>query len=129
MKIALAVGTSLIALAWTVLIAVFAALADWIAGQGGQLQGGMLALTDLSMPPWVALWVDPALAETIRASVVWSAEVITALMPWIVPLLEWVAPLLWVVWAVGMFALVVLAGIVLLIIGRWRRNPRAPRYA
>lgn len=129
MKIVLALGTALLAIFWTVFIAICAALADWLAGQGGQLQGGLQTITQLPMPPWIALWVDPALAETVRASVIWSIEVITALMPWIVPLLEWIAPLLWVIWGFGMFALVVLAVIGLLVIGRLRRRPRVVRYA
>jgi hypothetical protein len=128
MKIAIALGSVLLALIWTGFIAVCAALADWIAGQGGQLQGGMQTLSQWPMPPWVALWVDPALAETIRASVIWSVEVITALMPWITPMLEWVAPLLWVIWAVGLLALVAIAALGLLIVGRLRRSPRAVRF-
>ena len=129
MKILFASGTALIALLWTVFIAVSAALADWLAGQGGQLQGGMQALAQWPMPPWIGLWLDPALAEALRASVVWTVEALTAFMPWIVPLLEWVAPLLWVIWAIGMVILVVLAGLGLLLISRLRRRAPPARFA
>ena len=88
-----------------------------------------MALAQWPMPPWVALWVDPAMAETVRASVIWSLEAITALMPWILPLLEWIAPLLWVLWAVGIVGLVVVAGIGLFVIGRLRRRSRTVQYA
>ncbi|WP_296493374.1 hypothetical protein [Rhodoferax sp.] len=125
MKILLVLGTAVVALLWTVFIAVSAALADWLAGQGGQLQGGMQALTQWPMPAWIGLWLDPALAETLRASVVWSVEALAAFMPWIVPLLEWVAPLLWVIWAIAMAVLVALAGVGLFVIGRLRGRATA----
>ena len=129
MKILFASGTALIALLWTLFIAVSAALADWLAGQGGQLQGGMQALAQWPMPPWIGLWLDPALAEALRASVVWTVEALTAFMPWIMPLLEWVAPLLWVIWALGMAMLVALAGVGLFLISRLRRRASPARYA
>lgn len=129
MKILFASGTALIALLWTVFIAVSAALADWLAGQGGQLQGGMQALAQWPMPPWIGLWLDPALAEALRASVVWAVEALTAFMPWIVPLLEWVAPLLWVIWAIGMVILVALAGLGLLLMSRLRGRTPPARFA
>jgi hypothetical protein len=129
MKILFASGTALLALLWTLFIAVSAALADWLAGQGGQLQGGMQALAQWPMPPWIGLWLDPALAEALRASVVWTVEALTAFMPWIMPLLEWVAPLLWVIWALGMAMLVALAGVGLFLISRLRRRAPPARYA
>jgi hypothetical protein len=129
MKILFALGTALIALLWTAFIAVSAALADWLAGQGGQLQGGMQALAQWPMPAWIGLWLDPALAEALRASVVWTVEALTAFMPWIVPLLDWVAPLLWVIWAIGMVILVVLAGLGLLLISRLRGRAPPARFA
>ena len=70
MKILFASGTALLALLWTLFIAVSAALADWLAGQGGQLQGGMQALAEWPMPPWIGLWLDPALAEALREDLV-----------------------------------------------------------
>ena len=129
MKILFASGTALLALLWTLFIAVSAALADWLAGQGGQLQGGMQALGQWPMPPWIGLWLDPALAEALRASVVWTVEALTAFMPWIMPLLEWVAPLLWVIWALGMAMLVALASVGLFLISRLRRRAPPARYA
>jgi len=128
MKIAVALGSALLALAWTVLIAVCAALTDWIAAHGGQLQGGMQTMLQWPMPPWVALWVDPGVAEVFRATVIWLVEIITEVMPWILPLLEWVAPLLWVIWSVGILALVAAAALGLLFVSRSRRRPRTVRY-
>ena len=129
MKIALSAGTALIALLWTAFIAVWAALADWLASQGGQLQGGVQALAQWTLPAWIGRWVDPALADTLRTAVVWSVEALIAFMPWIVPLLAWVAPLLWVIWAIGMAMLVALAAAGCVLIGRLRRRSRPVRYA
>ena len=131
MKIALAIGTAILAVLWTGFIALSAALADWLAGQGGQLQGSLQALAQWPLPPWIALWTDPAAAEAIRATLVWSVELFAAAMPWITPLLDWVAPLLWVIWAFGMVGLVALAAVGLLLIGRMRKRARVAgaRYA
>ncbi len=124
MKIALAIGIATLAVLWTGFIALSAALADWLAGQGGQLQGSLQALAQWPLPPWIALWTDPAAAEAIRATLVWSVELFAAAMPWITPLLDWVAPLLWVIWAFGMVGLVALAAVGLLLIGRMRKRGR-----
>jgi hypothetical protein len=131
MKIALAIGTVLLALLWTGFIGISAALADWVAGQGGQLQGGLQTIAQWPIPPWIALWTDPATAETVRATIIWSVELLAVAMPWITPLLDWVAPLLWVIWAFGMVGLVVLAAVGLLLIGRMRKGARTSgaRYA
>jgi hypothetical protein len=124
MKIALSIGTVLLALLWTGFIGISAALADWVAGQGGQLQGGLQTIAQWPIPPWIALWTDPATAEAVRATIVWSVEMLAVAMPWITPLLEWVAPLLWVIWFFGIVVLVVLAGLGLLLIGRLRKRSR-----
>ncbi|QDL54273.1 hypothetical protein [Rhodoferax aquaticus] len=128
MKIVILIGTGLLALVWTAFIALSAAVADWLASQGGQLPGGLYALGQWPMPPWVALWIDPALAETLRASVVWALDLAAALMPWILPLLAWVAPVLWVIWGLGLVALLVLAGLGVFLLGRLRRRSPRPRY-
>ena len=124
MKIALSIGTVLLALLWTGFIGISATLADWVAGQGGQLQGGLQTIAQWPIPPWIALWTDPATAEAVRATIVWSVEMLAVAMPWITPLLDWVAPLLWVIWFFGIVVLVVLAGLGLLLIGRLRKRSR-----
>jgi hypothetical protein len=129
MKFVILIGTGLLALVWTAFIALSAALADWLANQGGQLQGGLLAVSQWPMPPWVALWTDPAVAETLRASVVWTLDLAAALMPWILPLLAWIAPVLWIIWGFGLLALLVLASLGILLLGRSRRRSPRPRYA
>jgi hypothetical protein len=127
MKIALAIGTAFLALLWTGFIALSAALANWVAGQGVDLQGGLQTIAQWPLPPWIALWTDAGTAEAVRASIVWSVEMLGAVMPWITPLLDWVAPLLWVIWAFGMVALVVLAAVGLLLIGRMRKRATIAR--
>ncbi|TAH09688.1 MAG: hypothetical protein EAZ11_14240 [Curvibacter sp.] len=124
MKIALAIGSVLLALLWTGFIGISAALADWVAGQGGQLQGGLQTIAQWPIPPWIALWTDPATAEAVRATIVWSVEMLAVAMPWITPLLDWVGPLLWVIWFLGVVVLVVLAGLGLLLIGRISKRSR-----
>lgn len=131
MKIALAIATVVLALLWTGFIGLSAALASWVAGQGVDLQGGLQTIAQWPVPPWIALWTDAGTAEAVRATIVWSVEMLAAVMPWITPLLDWVAPLLWVIWAFGMVGLVVLAAVGLLLIGRMRKRARVAgvRYA
>ncbi len=124
MKIALAIATVVLALLWTGFIGLSAALASWVAGQGVDLQGGLQTIAQWPVPPWIALWTDAGTAEAVRATIVWSVEMLAAVMPWITPLLDWVAPLLWVIWAFGMVGLVVLAAVGLLLMGRMRKRAR-----
>lgn len=124
MKIALAIATVVLALLWTGFIGFSAALASWVAGQGVDLQGGLQTIAQWPVPPWIALWTDAGTAEAVRATIVWSVEMLAAVMPWITPLLDWVAPLLWVIWAFGMVGLVVLAAVGVLLIGRMRKRAR-----
>ena len=71
--------------------------------------GGLQTLSQWPMPAWVALWVDPALLEPIKAMMVWGLDLLVTATPWLTPLLAWVAPLLWIVWAVVMLLLLVAA--------------------
>jgi hypothetical protein len=126
MKILLTAGIALLALLallWTGFIGISAALADWVLSQGGQLQGGLHSIAQWPLPAWVTLWFDPAAAEMVHAATVWLLESLTRLMPWILPILGWVAPLLWVVWALGMAALVIAAAIGWWLIARVRQQP------
>lgn len=109
MKLLMWAGTGLVALLWTLMIAIMASLANWLAGSADQTAGGLQAISQWPVPAWLALWVDPALLEPIKAMVVWGMDLLVTAGPWLTPLLDWVAPLLWVVWAMVMLLLLAIA--------------------
>lgn len=109
MKFLIWMGTGLVALLWTVTIAVMASLANWLAGSTDQAVGGLQAISQWPMPAWLSVWVDPAWLEPIKAMMVWALDLLTVATPWLAPVLGWLAPLLWFVWAVVMLLLLAIA--------------------
>lgn len=122
MKALLWTGTGLVALLWTLMVAVVASLANWLVGSADQAVGGLQTMSQWLVPAWVSLWMDPALLEPIKAMVVWGMDALVTATPWLTPVLAWVAPLLWVVWAIVMLLLVVLAVGGHLLVGKLRQQ-------
>jgi hypothetical protein len=120
MKLLMWASTALVALLWTLMVAVTASLANWLAGSADQAVGGLQAISQGPTPAWLALWLDPALLEPLKAMVVWGMDLLVTATPWLTPLLAWVAPLLWVVWAVVMLLLLAMAVGGHLLVGRLR---------
>lgn len=109
MKLLLWGGAGLVALLWTLMIAVVASLATWLAGSADQAVGGLQAISQWPTPAWLAVWMDPALLEPFRAMAVWVMDLLATSAPWLTPMLGWVAPMLWVLWAMVMLLLLVIA--------------------
>lgn len=124
MKLLMWAGTGLVALLWTLMIAIMASLASWLAVSADQAVGGLQAISQWPVPPWLALWVDPALLESIKPMVVWGLDLLVNALPWLTPFLGWVSPLLWVVWAVVMLLLLAIAAGGHLLVGRLRPATR-----
>ncbi len=120
MKLLMWAGTGLVALLWTLIIAAMASLANWLAGSADQAVGGLQAISQWPTPAWLAVWLDPALLESIKAMVVGGMDLLVTATPWLTPLLSWVAPLLWVVWALAMLLLLAMAVGGHLLVGRRR---------
>ena len=100
---------ALLAVVWSVGVAVLASISGWLARSADQAAGSAKDLASLTFPPWVEVWLDPAWREALVAVAIGSQEALGWVTPWIGPVLEWVAPLLWVVWGIGMVGLVLLA--------------------
>lgn len=109
MKLLIWAITGLVAVFWTLMVAISASLANWLAGSTDQAVVGLQAISQWPVPAWVALWIDPVLLEPIKAMMVWGMNLLVTATPWLTPLLSWLAPLLWVVWAVVMLMLLVVA--------------------
>lgn len=107
---------ALAALFWTGLVAVGAQLSEWLAGAvaSGQAVDVARNAAQWPVPAWLALWVDPAwvaLLQQAWADVFnWLSGVWPATAGMAGTLLGWVAPLLWLVWAVVLGLMLLVAG-------------------
>ncbi|HEX5388613.1 MAG TPA: hypothetical protein VFW67_02525 [Burkholderiaceae bacterium] len=107
---------ALAALFWTGLVAVGAQLSDWLAGvvASGQAVEVARGAAQWPVPAWLGLWVDPAwvalLQQAWADAFTWLSDLLPATAGWAGNLLGWVAPLLWVVWALGLGLMLLLAG-------------------
>ena len=120
MKLLIWASAVVVALLWTLMIAVMASLTTWLVGSADQAVGGLQAISQWPMPAWLALWVDPALLEPVKAMVAGGMDLLVTATPWLTPLLAWIAPLLWVVWALVMVLLLVIAVAGHLLVGKLR---------
>lgn len=126
MKFLIWAGTGLVALLWTLTIAVMASLANWLAGSTDQAVSGLQTISQWPMPAWLSLWVDPTWLDPIKAMMAWGLDLLTVATPWLAPVLGWLAPLLWFVWAVVMLLLLAIASSGHLLVGKLR-PPSHPR--
>ena len=93
MKFLIWAGTGLVALLWTLTIAVMASLANWLAGSTDQAVSGLQTISQWPMPAWLSLWVDPTWLDPIKAMMAWGLDLLTVATPWLAPVLGWLAPL------------------------------------
>lgn len=115
--------TALFAAGWTGLVWVTHQLTGWLLGaiDAGTLKDAGGAVVGLPVPPlpeWLNLWIDTAWLGALQA---WSAELLGwlgAVLPAGDALMAWIGPLLWVGWGLGLLALLALAGLVHLLVGR-----------
>lgn len=117
----------LLALLWTGGAFVFAELAQWGAqalASGGAVDAAR-GLADLQLPPWIALWVDPAMVQAGQSMVLWTLDAGRDALPLLGSAAGWLAPLVWVLWAFGLLALLVGAAGSHLVLRRLRgRTPQ-----
>jgi hypothetical protein len=110
MKTFVWIATAVLALAWTVTAAVLASLAGWLGANAGDMGGLTGQIAQWPVPEWLALWVGPEFLTWLRSATSSMMGWGSAALPALGSLLGWLAPLVWVVWALGMVCLLVLAG-------------------
>ena len=118
MKILLWATTLLLAMVWTVGIALVASVFNWLAGAGDQVVGAVQMVAEWPVPAWAAVWMDPAWLDGVRAALTWSIDSLVTYAPWAFAVLGWMAPVLWVLWGLGMFLLLVLAAVGQMLLNR-----------
>ena len=127
MKITVWIVTAMLVLLWSGGAFIAAALTDW-AGQVLAAGGGAdwaRAASEWPVPAWIGLWIDPAAVEAAQAALQWSMGAFGDVLPHAGTAVGWLVPLIWVLWAVGVGLLLVLAGAAHWLIGR--RPASTPR--
>lgn len=110
--------TLFVAVLWTLLVALFASMTNWLAGAGTPVVGAAQQLAEWPVPAWVALWLDPAWLDGMRDMLTWSIDFVVNYAPSLFSALGWIAPLLWMLWGLGMFVLLAIAAVGQVLLGR-----------
>ena len=124
MKFLLWGATLFVAVLWTLLVALTTSVANWLAGAGVPVVGAVQQVAEWPMPAWVALWLDPARVDGVRAMLTWTIDFVVNYAPWLFSALGWIAPLLWMLWGLGMFVLLLIAAVGQVLLGRVPPNQR-----
>ena len=115
---------ALLAAAWTGMAWACGAFIGWAAEQAatGSVAGVVEAARTFDMPPWAALWIDPALWAALKSLALTLLEWGQAAVPYAGTAGGWLVALVWVMWGVGLLALLATAGVSHLLV---RQVPRA----
>jgi hypothetical protein len=109
MKILIWVITALIALLGTLLVAVMAFTVGWLSDNMAGGSDWVKQLAQVPVPAWLSSFLDPAMLDWVRTASVGALSAVATGLPWLAPMLGWVAPVLWVVWAIVLIAILLIA--------------------
>lgn len=104
-------GFALWALLWTGVAVAASALIHWsgeMLASGDAAQMGQ-AVTQLPVPLWLTYWVDIEAIHAVLDGIVWTLQSAQQALPWLGTLLQWLLPLTWLLWAVGVGLMLLLA--------------------
>jgi len=112
-------------LAWSLAAWAFHTVATLAATQSGALAGGIEGIRALPMPDWLAPWVSAEWWPVVLGSLAELGPFLDGLLAVLPTLSGPLSILVWVIWAVGAFAIVVLGGVVsgLIAHAQARRSP------
>lgn len=104
-------GFALWALLWTGGAVAASALIHWSAGLLASGEAAQLSqtVTQLPVPLWLTYWVDIGAIHATLDGIVWTLESARQALPWLGTLLQWLLPLTWLLWAVGIGLMLLLA--------------------
>jgi hypothetical protein len=96
---------------WTGMTMLTVHLVDWIVQSFGNTLPTDLGtvLNTVPVPPWLAVWIDPAWIQTIQSGLGGLIEGITQSVPYFASAISWLSPLIWVIWGFGALALLIVA--------------------
>lgn len=97
-------------LLWSGGLGLLGALLDWASHALASGEAARLgeAAAAWQLPPWMAFWVDEPLLRNLQQSLSWLLDLGRSSLPWLGEALGWLTPLLWVLWFLGVAALLFL---------------------
>lgn len=126
MKTAIWIVFGVLAVLWTGGAFVAAELTQWAAGliaSGAAVDLGK-AMAQWPLPAWLAPWVDVTAFQAAQQAVVAALEWLRDAWPGLAWLVGWLVPVIWVLWALGLGMLLLLAGAGHWLAGRAQPQPR-----
>jgi hypothetical protein len=117
-------GFALGALVWTGSAVAVSALLYLGAGLLASGEAAPLSqmVTSLPMPAWLTYWVDIEAIHAAFDGIAWTLDAAQQMLPWLGKLFTWMLPLTWLLWAVGVGLMLLLAfAVQLLLHGLGRR--------
>jgi hypothetical protein len=117
-------GFALGVLVWTGSAVAVSALLYWGAGLLGSGEAAQLSLTvtSLAAPLWLTYWVDIEAIHAAFDGIVWTLDSAQQALPWVGKLLTWLLPLTWLLWAMGVGLMLLLAFAAQLLLRRFGRR-------
>lgn len=109
----------LVALLWTSGTWVVSELTQWTARSLASGEAAALGreVAQWPVPQWISLWMDPALLQSMQATLLWLLEMLQDMLPLVGTAADWLVPLIWVLWGLGLVAMLLLAGGAYLLMG------------
>ena len=109
---------------WTLGAWVLAELVQWSARAmaSGEASRAADAVLQAPLPPWLGVWIDPALLDILRSQLQWLIEAGQALLPTAGAVAGWIVPLVWIGWGLGMLTLLAVGVGAHWLIGRLKRR-------
>lgn len=114
-------AAAVLALMWTVVVALMASIVDWLSTRSMDSSDWMGQVSQWPLPPWLAPWLDPATARWLQEVASGSLRWLSDMTPHLQSALQWISPLLWVGWGLGLIALLVVSGAAHFAVGKFRQ--------
>jgi hypothetical protein len=101
----------LLAALWTGALALVVLVVDWMGGalqRAGTVRAPALSLP-AELPAWLTGWFEPASWAIVVQTIQQALGAVQSVLPAVAGATGWLEPLLWVLWALGMIAILVVA--------------------
>lgn len=96
---------------WTGMVAVALQLMDWMLAMIGnaQLPGGAEGMAVSPELAWLAPWLGPQAMQSLQDGILATVQGFNAIIPAAAGLGSWIAVLVWIIWGLGIAALLIVA--------------------
>ncbi len=129
MKILIWSLTAVVTLLGTLLVIVLAFAVGWLSDNMGGGADWVKQLSQLPVPAWLSVFLDPAAMEWVRVAGATAMQSVATGLPWVAPMIGWMVPALWVVWIIVLICLIGVACGLHYLVGRKRRLPASDSHS